>query len=373
MNRWILILWCVVFLGSYSQAGDSLLYCVRTSEIKASQVPSKTDIFAVDPETGKQRLVFSDAHSEFLLLPGSDAQIDVLAGGPRIFSRAMDRKLYAKDPAFSPAALYELSANGSGKARKIFDIPIEDGMGSNVRMLFVSPTGAKIGYIRTSQGKQYLFLHETSTGKLLRKLDLTENMGNMSVTTIGWMPDETRLFFTLNRTDEDDEWTNPDSLMGSYVMKEDGTGRERIAPEEQMHPSLPGLNKDVKVSAILLGVLPDGRYLLRDVLMGPPSAHPGTYVYILASGCCSDQAKKVQKIFPLEMPGELHPFRLSHSTNELAVVATQHKFGPGNASADSKTFWIFDVESGKQRNLLSFTAKQDSSNWIGLIGWRNSR
>ena len=179
------------------------------------------------------------------------------AGG---FSRAeWIASFMPKTPRSAPAALYELPANGSGKARKIFDIPIEAGMGSNVRMLFVSPTGGKIGYIRTSAGKQYFFLHETSTGKLLRKLDLTENMGNMSVTTIGWMPDETRLFFTLNRTDEDDEWTNPDSLMGSYVMKEDGTGREQIAPEEQLHPDLPGLNKDVKVSAVLLGVLPDGR------------------------------------------------------------------------------------------------------------------
>lgn len=367
MNRWILVLCCVVLFGNYSRAGDSLLYCVSEGATKDSQVLSKTDIFAVNPETGKQRLVFSDARSEFLLLPGSDAQIDVVAAGGRIFSRGMDRKLYAKDPAYSPAALYELSANGSGKARKLFDIPIEAGMGSNIRMLFVSPTGAKIGFVRTSNGKQYLFLYETSTGKLLRKIDLTEDVADMSVAAIGWMPDGERLFSTLNRTDEDDEWTNPESLMGSYVIKEDGTGRQRIAPEAEMHPSLPGLNRDVKACAVLLGVLPDGRYLVRDFQMGPPSAHPGAYVYIL------DPATKAQRTLTIGVPGELYPFRLSRSASELAMVATQRKFEPGNASTDAKTLWVFALESGKQRKLLSFTTKQDGSKWIGLVGWLGSR
>jgi len=367
MNRWIFVLCCVVFLGHYSRAGESLLYCVRTGEMKESQVLPRTDIFAVNPETGKQRLAFSDARSEFLLLPGSDAQVDVVAAGGRIFARGMDRKLYTNGHWDNPAALYELSTNGSGKARKLFEIQPEATMGSNIRMLFISPTGAKIGYIRISKGKPYLFLHETSTGRLLRKIDLTDDVSDLSVTTIGWTPDGERLFFTLDRTDEDDNWMEPGSLMGSYVMKEDGSGRLRVAPEAEMHPSRPGLNSNSAFSAVLLGALPDGRYLVRDLQTGPPSAHPGTYVYIM------DTATKVQKTLRVDVPGELYPFRLSRSGSELAIVATERKSDAAEGLTNTKTLWVFDLESGKERKLLSFTAKQDGSKWMGLVGWLGNR
>jgi len=363
INRWILVLCCVALFAHTSQAGESLVYSISTGEMKQSQVLSKTEIFIVDPETGKQRLVFSDAGTGLLLLPGSDAQSDIVAAGGRIFSRGMERKLYSEDRPDYPAALYELSTDGSGKARKIFGFETEEGKRGTFRHLIISPTGAKIGYIKVSNGRPYLFVHETAAGKLLWKVDLAYIVFDSIVSTIGWMPDGERLFFTLGPGDEDDNWKLPESQMGSYVVKDNGSGPVRVAPEAAMHPSRPGLEADANTAAVVLGALPDGRYLVRDSQVGPASAHPGTYFYIL------DVAAKTQKTLRMDVQGELDPFRLSRSGRELALVAKQRQYETPGVFTDTKAVWVVDVESDKERKLLSFPIKQNGPPWIHLVGW----
>jgi len=367
MNRRILVLFCVAFLAQAARAGESLVYAVSTGGTKPSPALPKTEIFIVDSESGKQRLVFSDADAELLLLPGSDVQSDIAAAGGRIFSRGVERKLYTNGRPDYPAAVFELPTSRSGKARKIFDIENEVPMGSNFRNLFISPTGAKIGYMKVLNGKPYLFLRETSTGKLLRKMDLSQMVFDLFVTAIGWMPDGERLFFTLDRSDEDDNWRLPESQVGSYVMKEDGSGLGRIAPEAALHPNRPGLQANAVGAAVVLGALPDGRYLLRDFQVGPASAHPGTYLYTL------DPLANTQKTLSTEVPGELRCFRLSRSGGKLALLATEQKSNTTEVSTGSKAVWVFDVESGQGRKLFSFTIKPDGPAWIDLIGWLGHR
>ena len=366
--KWrFLFLVCVAFLAPVGQASESLVYVVRRVEAGPSQAFSKTDIFSADAESGKQKLIFSDVDSEILVLPGSDVQSDVVAAGGRIFSRGVERKLYRNGRSDYPAAMFELPTSRSGKPRKIFDIENEPGMGSNFRNLFISPTGAKIGYMKVCGGKPYLFLHETSTGKLLRKMDMSRMVFDLFVTSMGWMPDGERLFFTLDRSDEDDNWRLPESQVGSYVMKEDGSGLARIAPEAAMHPSRPGLQASAVGAAVVLGGLPDGRYLVRDFQVGLASANPGSYVYTL------NPLTNTQKTLGADAQGELRYFRLSHSGRQLALLVTEPKSNPTAAPTGSKAVWVFDVESGQGRKLLSFASVQDGSAWIDLVGWLGHR
>jgi hypothetical protein len=366
MNRRILVVFCLVLLTHAARAGESLVYAVSTGETKPSQLLPKTEIFIVDSESGKHRLVFSDANTEFLLLPGSDVQSDIVAAGGRVFSRGVERKFYTNGRSDHPAAVIELPTSGASKPRKIFDIENEVATGSTFLNLFISPTGAKIGYMKYSSGKPFLFLHETATGKLLRKLDLSNMVFDYSVTTIGWMPDGERLFFTLDRTDEDDNWQLPDSRVGSYVMKEDGSGLVRVAPEAAMHPNRPGLQANTVGAAIVLGALPNGRYLVRDFQVGPASAHPGAYLYTL------DPLANTQKTLSTNAQGEPRCFRLSRSGRNLALLAEQ-KDNTTEGPTDSKVVWVFDVESGEKRNLLSFSVKQYGAASIDLIGWLGHR
>jgi len=146
---------------------------VTTSEA-GSGVPAyksqvfKTEIFAVDPETGKQRLVFSDANSPFFLLHDGD----IVAAGGKIFAEGiLAVQNLAHTPVFNPsgsAAIYELSSDGSGQAREVIDMGSAE---QRVKFpsLFFNSSGTKFGNIDQVAGKWSLFVHDTETGKLLRK------------------------------------------------------------------------------------------------------------------------------------------------------------------------------------------------------------
>ena len=275
----------------------------------------------------------------------------------------MERKFYVAGRQGRPTAVYELSQNRSGRAKKVFDIEPDVTMNGGFLNLIVSPIGSKIGYMFYS-GKPYLFVHDTATGKLLRKLDLSKSVLDYSVSTIGWMPDGERLFFTLDRTEEDDNWKLPDSKVGSYVMNDDGSGLERIAAEAAMHPNRPGLQANAVGAAVVLGALPGGGYLVRDSQVGAACANPGAYLYSL------DPTTKTQETLRIDTQKDtVHSFRLCRSGGTLAFVAMDHKGERAEIVGDSEAVWILDMKSGQQRKLFSFDVKPQGPQGISLIGW----
>jgi hypothetical protein len=156
------------------------LYSITTSEAH-SGIPViktqlfKTEIFAVDPETGKQRLVFLDANAPFVLMPGGGLTGGIVAAGGRIFAEGIEpTHTAAGTPAFDPgrpAAIYELSTDGSGKARKISDIT-RGGQRVNCGIQFLNSSGSEIGGVNYFDGKFYLVVCDTATGNLVRKSEL---------------------------------------------------------------------------------------------------------------------------------------------------------------------------------------------------------
>ena len=84
----VLALACwIAFLAPEARARESVVYAIGEAQTGASVSKTqvfKTEIFAVDPETGKQRLVFSDANTPFFLLTGA-----IVSTGGRIFADGM--------------------------------------------------------------------------------------------------------------------------------------------------------------------------------------------------------------------------------------------------------------------------------------------
>ena len=85
-----LVCW-IALLAPAARARESVVYAITTSEAQSgaavSKMPAfKTEIFAVDPDTGKQRLVFSDAKAPFFLPTGA-----IAAAGGRIFAEGIER------------------------------------------------------------------------------------------------------------------------------------------------------------------------------------------------------------------------------------------------------------------------------------------
>lgn len=371
MKWWLLLICWLAFIAPTASAGDSVVYSVTTREPNFSLPISKTEIFAMDLETGKARLVFSDdANAGFLLLPGGDVKGGIVVAGGRIFSEGIELVHNAAGGyAFGGAqAVYELSTDDSGKKRKIFGIDPED---SNFRNLFVNPTASRIGNTDYIAGKYYLFIRETATGKLVRKTELTSDSAKRSgwgfgssVEEIGWMPDDKQIFFTIELTGDSDEavWTTPNSPVGTYVMNEDAATAARLAPEFALHPKVAGQQPLGEKPANIIGVLPDGRYLAWDLLM-PGREGARLRLYSL------DLATREYKLFPMSAGGHLGSFHLSGS--KLMWISTQKQYEkqPRFTWTTTKELWSLNLGSGDQRKLLSFTTKDDGPPWINLIGW----
>jgi len=374
----------VVFLSSGVHAGDSVLYSVTTSE-SHSGIPVvktqvfKTEIFAVDAETGKQRLVFSDANVSFFLMPGGRLRGGIVAAGGKIFAEGIEPVQSAAhtpkfDPA-APAAIYELSTDGSGQARKVFDT-VRGEQSVNCGSQFLNSSGSEIGSVNYLQGKYYLVVCDTATGKLLRNSQLKygseERRGWRfgSISRIGWMTDDKRIFFTIELAGDSDDawWDHAGSPVGTHVLGPDADTGVRLAPEAALHPRIVGMQPSDESAAVLIGTLPDGGYLLQDY-EGDTNGAGGPYFYEL------DLASKTQKIFPLRVDGDLGSFHLSHSGNRLVLMATQKEIAkqPSFASIATLSVWIMDLESGKQRKLLSFPPHDETHGadgpWVNLIGW----
>jgi len=376
-----------------AQSGKSVLYSVTTREAR-SGAPidktqlSKTEIFAVDPETGKQRLVFSDANVPFLLMPGGGGfPGGIFAAGGKIFAEGVvPVQTLAHTPYLdlsAAAAIYELSTDGSGQARKVLDMG-SAGPHVNFHKLFFNSAGTKFGNINDVAGKWYLFVYETETGKLLRKSELVAwEFG--TVQNIGWMADDKRIFFTGDMSGDDPlaEWTTPNSPVGTYVLGEAGTS-ERLVPEASLHPKIAGLQPSSDSPALFIASLPDGGYLLQDYQSGPRSDSDScVYEPSLANNMHAclyelDPARKTQRIFPLHLDGVPDNFHLSPASDRLAftTIKTEYQQKPRFRAISALSIRVVDLASAKEWNVISFLPHDDTrpaGPQINLIGWLDSK
>ena len=365
MACWILFVAPTVWAGEsvlYSVTENSVVYPARNRPVPVSITESKTEIFALDLETGKKRLVFSDGKAR-LQLSALRGGKSIVVAGRRIFAVAVDRQDLANDPR-TAGALYELSTDGSGGVRKVFAI-------DNFSSLFVSPSGSKIGYMPGDSTETHVAIRDTATGKLLRDAVIfSRTIEAEAAGGFGWMPDEKRIFFALSGGLDDEEmfWTTPNSPIGTYVMNEDAGAPQRLAPESALHPKVGGMEPSPDVAASLIGVLADGEYLLTDSQYNPNGNQGAMYVYSL------DLVNKTQRIFPSPVHGGLTSFYLSPSAGKLVLMAQPRVAGgqAGLRAVPTADVWVLDLGSGKPTKVLSFSDTDPTGTkgpWISLIGW----
>lgn len=358
-----------LFLSTTAFSADKLVYSVTTGQEGRWPRIEKTEMFVLDPQGGQPRLVFSDAGLDFLLMTSGE-RLTAAAGG-RVFGLGVGRKNYQSGFPHFPAAVYELSTDGSNHARKIFDIEGENGT-SNFRDLFASPSGSKIGHINSLGGKWYIILHDTATGKLLLKMDLTPIALDCFVREIGWMPDGKRLFFTLETGDVDMTSEASYARAGSYLMPDTGGAPVRVASDLTAHPKRSGYTPVADTPATLLGQLPDGRYLLSEFQwkQGPAVRAPAkatNFLYTVSSTTGS------RKDFVANANVMLGSFHLSASGRLVSYVESHGEQRVGHDLIDNRTVHVLDLATGKDQNLFSFPAKLFNLPVTELIGWLDAK
>jgi hypothetical protein len=203
VRRWIGSWIAAIALAAQCGQGQTLLYSLSMGNSVTPPRISKTEIWSVDARTGDRRAVFSDEGLDWMLLPtypgGGERQTMVAAGG-KLFARGFSRRSYQGGWPTFPAGLYEVN------------------------------------------GKPFLYLRETSGGKLLRRADLSRTALDCLITNIGFMPDGQRMFFTLDTGDDDATSKASYGRVGSYVMKIDGSAPLRSKRAANLVAPLAGKN-----------------------------------------------------------------------------------------------------------------------------------
>jgi len=344
VNRRFIVWLAVLLVAARAGAGQVLLYSQSTGDPTPFPRIAKTEIFAVDNQTGNRRVVFSDAGLDWLLLPaypgGGERQTMVASGvatGDRIFARGLPRKSYTGGWPTFPAALYELKLDGSNQGRKIFDIEGNLDTGSNFRSLFADPAGARVGYLTYENGKPYLYLRETRGGTLLRRVDLSRTTLDCLISSIGFLPDGQQIFFTLDTGDDDATSKASFGRVGSYVMKTDGSAPVRTARTSNLVAPLSGS---------------------RNLYAGRA---PSSFLYVI------DSATKVRRDYATSATGVLDFFRLSVDARTLAFLEEQRSYEP-IATISLVIRWI-DLGSGREGSLPPILTKPVVLPWVNLIGW----
>jgi hypothetical protein len=340
VTRGFVVWLAILALGVIPAAGQVLLYSHSNGDLTLPPRIAKTEIFAVDIQTGQQRLAFSDQGLDWLLQPaypgGRERHVIVTAGG-RVFARGLPRNPYRGGWPTFPAGLYELTIDGLNRGRKIFDIEGNLETGSNFRNLFADPSGARIGYLNYENNKLYLYLRETNGGTLLRRVDLSRTALDCQVSTIGFASDSRQIFFTLDTVDDDATSKASYGRVGSYVMKTDGSTPVRTT-------RLPNL-----ISPL------GGR---RDLYAGSP---PSAFLYVF------DSATKLRRNYATSATGVLDFFHPSADSRTVAFIEEQRAYQP-IATISLIIRWI-DLDSGREGHLEPIATKPVELPGVNLIGW----
>lgn len=334
MHKWTVLgcgLACLLLASASPPGGESILFSV-TTPIRP-QPPwwreQSTEVYSFDPVSREKKLVFSEAATPVVLFSPFWDQDTMVAAGGRLFAQGRERQQDAR----SLYSVYELFLDGSNRYRRVIQLQDKDDIGANFwhpQQVFANPGGTKVGVLKGVGDSYYIFIHDVATGTLLHKTDLHQVFAGCEPGNLDWRAEGERLFFTLDEGDADAK--DSCARVGSWVMKEDGSGLERMPWTDFAEAGLPG-----------------SRYLFRGL--------QSNFLYV------ADVKTGARKDYALSAQGTLYCCRISDSGRFVAF--TEEK-----SSGDSLPVWMLDLETGKEQVIFSFpTGKTTKEPWSRLIGW----
>ena len=265
----VLCLYCAIWKSA--GASEKLVYAVSHG-VRADWA---TEVFLVSPDAAEPVLLFSDESGPVKLgfAHGGDGSHwpDTAVAGNSLYAPGQERALRSRARA---TGIFEFALNASGPPRKILDLPA----GERIDLLIVNRQVTKLAYLSQGAKGLTLFIHDIKNGNLLHKLDMTKITVNCVVRSLGWLPDDKTLFFTLDEgadgPDEDNDYRN----VGTWLIQEDGTRHTRL-PASLGKLQHPGYKSGAQ--PLMLGVV-NGAYLFDSNLYNPEKGAPSRKLYALA-------------------------------------------------------------------------------------------
>lgn len=347
----------LIFCSSQLWAAEKLLYAIRTEQTERYPYSKKTQIFSVDVDKKESKLVFSDENTSLALLskrgmPTNPADV-LISSKNKVFAHAVERSLDSGKWYNSKASIYELSIDGSNQFRKIFDVLGEQSLSE----MFVNPAGTKIGYINYLDQKTFIFTHETNTGRLLNKIDVSNIFLDCFASSIGWMPDGNSLYFTLVAGDVHVTSEESYKKVGSYLIKDNGKDLVKL-PESLVLLPLPKDSWRGPDPPKFIGSLPEDIYIFKDIKAKKGEGRQIIYSNIIYS--INNKTKSKEEI-PLKISGMIDYLKISFSGEKLSFI---EKSLPDRL----ENLWIKDLKSKEESKVFSFFQKPFKS-YFGVVGW----
>lgn len=319
-----------------------------------------TEVFSLSPEGQAPSILFSDAASpvQLAFLPRSGlASLQMAVAGNRMFAPGTER------PSRSGArgtAIYEFSLDGPGRYRKILDLPA----GERVDQLIVDRGGTKLAYLSLSANNLTVFVHDVATGNLQHRLIMSKIAGGCTIDSLGWLPDDKTLFFTLGEGPEAFMSDADYKRIGTWVIGEDGTGPTRVSPPLGVLQK-PGYRFISTYPPVMLGVV-NGQYLFRlplDKISG--RTHEFNTLLVLA-----DPHSEVKTEITLKQPQGLYWFLASTSGRHIAYTEQgPSRFVGKEHVVPPEHLWIQPLPAGEPKEMLSLDTGQERGTFLTLIGW----
>jgi hypothetical protein len=343
----------LVALAVPAWAGEKLVYAVVHKGADYRAV--RTDLFAVHPETAKSQIIFSDEKTSIVLLARLYAVHFPVARGRKVFGHAAERGTPVPFP--GNGSLYELSSDGAHSFRRITPVSGAESLGE----ILVNSAGTRIGYINRLKQRQYVFIHDVETGRLVRQLDVTDILLDSVASTIGWLPRGEKLFLSLEAGDADGTSEESHGRVGTYFMDEDGEHPTKLGALPAREGFWPPETER------MIGVLPTGEYVLETMQHKRHTARePGGVLFAVLklhadSGRVEDIGFSPQSSL---YSGRRVSYHLSPSGKYLAAAAV-----PVSSSATSEDVWVKDIQTGTEGKLLSVPTEGLQGPFLGLVGW----
>jgi hypothetical protein len=334
-------------------AGERLIYAVVYKG--AGYTAVKTEMFSIDPETAEKRLLFSDEKASIVLLQRLYVFHFPVVGGRKLFAHAAERGSPVPFP--GNGSLYELSGDGSNSFRRITHVLGAESLGD----IFVNSTGTRIGYINRMHGRQYIFVHDVATGRLLHQVDITDKFLDCFASSIGWLPGTARLYFSLETGDEHVTSEESYRRAGTYTMDESGAGWSKLAalpPREGFFPP-----DEVRV----IGISPSGEYVF-ETMQRKKRPSPGQNQYVPAVLKLKNDFSAFEDI-SFGTATKLYSgirvnYQLSPAGRYLAAARL-----PISSSAVSCDICLKNLPTGEERKILSLPTHGLQGPFLGLVGW----
>lgn len=373
MKKVLVFLFFLLLITPSLWAKEKLLYAIRYQGPASVPVKGKqicTQIFSLNPDNKKSKLVFYDENCSIALSVGPNVPTirkgEFVTGRRKLYCFAIERNIeIGYDSSGRPlhycrfgmkSSIYELFIDGTNRFRKVCEV-----MGTQYpTMMCIDPAGTRIGYLNYSDKacrKPTLFIHYTLSEKLLNKIELSEIFLDCFVSSIGWLTNGSRLFFTLDTGDVHVTSEESYKRVGTYLMKGNGTDLVKLPQSLILFPAKKGFG-DHPAEPQFMGELPDGTYIFRDFKF--KKNYRGTaassFIYMV------NPITNSQRGIPLKISEGVDQFKVSRDGTKIAFVENVYE-------DDSIHIWVKDLKTGKENKTFSFPIRPSKGYYLGLIGW----